>query len=262
MHTITSAQNPRVKQVKKLRSRREREQSGLFVVDDTRDLRRALACSYTLAHAFYCAERDSDGSASALLDGATVYQVNADLLAKLSYRESPSPVVAVLHAPPPLTAADLGHDNHDLVLALVALEKPGNIGALLRTADATGFRAVLLIDTALDLYNPNVIRASTGACFLGNIYTLSGDEARELFQQHGYTLVAADVEGTTSLYAVDFTAGRLAVLMGTEDVGLSAAWLQACDLRVQIPMVGRLADSLNVSVSGAIIMAEALRQRL
>lgn len=261
METITSAQNPKVKQVRKLRNRREREQSGLFVVDDTRDLARSLACGYRVAHAFYCAERDPDGSAASLLTDQPTYAVNPDLLAKLSYRESPSPLVAVLHARQSRTAADLDASTSPLILGLVDLRKPGNIGALLRTADATGFTTVLLIDTALDRYNPNVIRSSTGAVFLDNIYEMSTPEALAVLHHHAYNIIAATVDGEHSLYEVDFHSQPSAVILGTEDTGLDAAWRRAATTRVHIPMVGRLADSLNVSVSGAIFMAEALRQR-
>lgn len=262
MEPITSTQNPKVKQVRKLRNRREREKSGLFVVDDTRDLQRALACDYRIVHAFYCAERDTDGSAGALLADQRTYTVEGDLLAKLSYRESPSPLVAVLEQKPPRTAADLETVGSRLVLGLVDLRKPGNIGALLRTADATGFTAVLLIDTALDLYNPNIIRSSTGAVFLNNIYTVTSDEALAFFHNKGYAITAAVVDGDRTLYDVDFRSQPTTVIMGTEDTGLDESWLAHCDYRVRIPMVGTLADSLNVSVSGAIFMAEALRQSL
>ncbi len=261
MEQITSTQNPRVKQVRKLRNRRERVQTGLFVVDNPRDLARALERDYTIAHAFYCADHDNYSETLSLLNGSLTYTVNTDLMAKISYRESPGPVVAVMHQKPRKSAAELHEIACTLVLGLVDLRKPGNIGALMRTADATGFEAILLIDTALDLYNPNIIRSSTGACFLNNVYTVTTNEALTFFQQREYAITAAVVDGNHTLYEVDFTAGPVAVVMGTEDLGLPAHWIEVCDTRVRIPMVGQIADSLNVSVSGAIFMAEALRQR-
>jgi TrmH family RNA methyltransferase len=257
---ITSFQNPRIKQVRRLREKKGRIDDGLFVIDEPRDLSRALACGYTLQHVFYCPTLDPQRAAvDRLPAGTSIYEIERDLMEKIGYRENPSAIVAVMHSQPPKRAREFD-GGAACVLGLVGLEKPGNIGALLRTADATGFDAVLLIDTALDLYNPNVIRSSTGACFLGNIYTLTSAEAIALLSQRGYTVYAAAVEGETSLYATTFT-DRCAVILGTEDLGLDVTWLQAADARAQIPMVGKLSDSLNVSVSGAIFMAEVLRQR-
>jgi len=260
VETITSAQNPRVKLARKLRDKKDREREGLFVVDDVRDLQRALACDYKIAFGFYAPELDTDRPRvlEALPDVA-LYEVNADLMTKVSYRQNPPAVVAVLHQKPAPGAADLRRIDSALILGLVDLRKPGNIGALTRSADAAGFRAILLVDTALDLYNPNIIRASTGTCFLNNIYAVTSDEALTFLRGSGYQTVAAAVDGDVALADVDFTA-KTAVILGTEDVGLNDYWLAACDRRVRIPMAGRVADSLNVSVSGAIFMYEALRQ--
>lgn len=225
------------------------------MIDEMRDLTRALACDYGIAHLFYCPEL---GDLDVDLPADTpVYEVPADIMAKISYRQSPAPIVAVMHQPPPRTALD--DIDSALVLGLVGLRKPGNIGALLRTADATGFKAILLIDVALDLYNPNIIRSSTGACFLNNIYSVSADDALRFFRAQDYHIVAGIVDGDTPLPHVDFT-HKSAVLLGTEDVGLAPSWEAECDVRVRIPMVGQLSDSFNVSVSGAIFMYEALRQ--
>jgi TrmH family RNA methyltransferase len=258
---ITSFQNPRIKQVRRLREKKGRVEEALFVIDEPRDLSRALACGYTLQHVFYCPTLDPRRAAvDRLPTGTSIHEIERDLMEKIGYRENPSAIVAVMHSQPPKGAREFD-GSAACVLGLVGLEKPGNIGALLRTADATGFDAVLLIDTALDLYNPNVIRSSTGACFLGNVYSLTSAEASALLRRRRYALYAAAVDGETSLYDIAFD-DRCAVILGTEDVGLDATWLQAADVRAQIPMVGTLSDSLNVSVSGAIFMAEVLRQRL
>lgn len=221
-----------------------------------RDLVRALACGYTIAHVFYCPELDTDNDISTF-EHATIYEVPRDIMAKISYRSTPSSIVAVMHHPQNQPAlSDIGASR---VLGLVNLQKPGNIGALLRTADATGFKTILLIDTSLDLYNPNIIRSSTGAVFLNNIYTVSSQQALAFFHEHDYSIVAGIVDGDTPLPEVDFER-KSAVLLGTEDVGLDDFWQAQCDVRVTIPMVGEISDSFNVSVSGAIIMYEALRQ--
>jgi TrmH family RNA methyltransferase len=147
------------------------------------------------------------------------------------------------------------------ILGLVNLKKPGNIGALLRTADAAGIDIIFLIDSVLDIYNPNIIRASTGAVFIGNIYYMATQEALTFFAERNITIVATHLDGTMTLYDFDFTKQPTAILLGTEDTGLEDTWVNHCDVLLKIPMIGHLSDSLNVSVSGAICMYEALRQR-
>lgn len=262
---ITSAQNPKVRQVKKLRDRRERDKTGLFVIDDGRDLSRALDHDYTVVYALYCPALSHPDDAALLrrIPNERVYEVPPAVMRSANYRENPAGVLAVIAQKPRRGADSLAEQLKTAAppfLALVGLEKPGNIGALLRTADAAGFTAVCLVDTALDVYNPNVIRSSTGACFLETVYTLSTQEALTLFAAHGYAIVAAVVDGDTPLYQADFRQ-RIVIALGTEDTGLNAAWVEAAALRVAIPMVGALSDSLNVSVSGAVFMYEVLRQQ-
>jgi RNA methyltransferase, TrmH family len=163
---ITSLQNSRVKQIGHLRGKRVRLQTGRFVIDDMRDLQRALAAGFTVDYLLYCPQLADQ---AVVLPELTVFEVSSDVMQKVSYRENPSAIVAVMIAQPPKPLMDLPAIAQPL-LVLVDLKKPGNIGALLRTADATGVQAVILADTALDLYNPNIIRASTGACFGDALY--------------------------------------------------------------------------------------------
>jgi RNA methyltransferase, TrmH family len=257
---ITSFQNPRVKLVKKLRDKKSREREHRFVIDYERDLVRALAHGYELDFAFYCPDC-ADGVLPEALPRDRVYEVTRDLMEKAGYRVNPSPVVAVMHSKsvPGLEQLNLQIDGP--VLGLVGLSKPGNIGALLRTADSAGFKTVFLIDTALDLYNPNIIRSSTGACFLGNVYALSTDDALSFLRRSGYTIFAAHPGSQVNMYATVFPA-RSAIILGTEDQGLTETWLARADQHVEIPMMGEITDSLNVSVSGALLMYEVLRQQL
>jgi len=259
---ITSFQNSKVKQVKKLRDKRERERAGRFVIEYSRDLERALECGYTIDYVLYCAAlADADDEhLLAMIDMDKVFVVSEQIMGKVSYRQNPNGLVAVMHSKPVKSIDELCKLADTYVLALVGLEKPGNIGALLRTADAAGFGAILLVDTSLDLYNPNIIRSSTGACFLDNVYVVSGEEAILFFRERDYTIIAAEVEASQDLHSVDFPA-RSAIMLGTEDQGLDDGWLQYANIRVRIPMMGVLSDSLNVSVSGAVIMYEVLRQR-
>lgn len=257
---ITSFQNTKVKQVKKLRERRARDKGRLFVIDDVRDLERALDCGYLVDYVFYCpALAAQNEPILQRLADFPIYDVPQDIMEKVSYRENPSPILAVMQQKPVRSVDQLQDKSHTQLLALVNLQKPGNIGALLRTADATGFKAIILIDTALDIYNPNIIRSSTGACFLDNIYTLTTSQAVTYFKESGYQIIAAAVDGDVELVDADLTQ-KTVIVLGTEDQGLDVTWLQAADQRVRIPMIGTIADSLNVSVSGAMFMYEALRQ--
>ncbi|GAB4519021.1 MAG: RNA methyltransferase [Anaerolineae bacterium] len=260
MDTITSFQNAKVKLVKRLRDKRGREQEGRFVIDDARDLSRALAQGYAVDYALYAPALAQAEDRALLPQIPNAYEVSPELMTKAAYRENPGAWLAVMVSRPPKSLHELHSVTDSRLLALVNLQKPGNIGALLRTADATGFRTVLLVDCALDIYNPNIIRSSTGACFLDSLYTLSTPDALNYFQAEHYQIIAAVVEGDRTLFQTDFRQ-KCAVVLGTEDLGLSTAWINAAHQRVRIPMQGHISDSLNVSVSGAVFMYEALRQQ-
>jgi TrmH family RNA methyltransferase len=259
---ITSFQNARIKLAKSLQDKKHRERENLFVVDDGRDLQRALSFGYQVHTCFYCPALAGDDEKRLLQQIApnTIFEVTSDLLEKAGYRQNPSGLLTILHTPPTQTVQDLATIAPQPILALVGLQKPGNIGALLRTADATGFRAIFLVDTSLDLYNPNIIRASTGACFLRNIYQLTSAESLQFFKTAKYSIISGHLNGTKNLYDISFD-NQSVIVLGTEDQGLDLLWETACDELVKIPMVGLLSDSLNVSVSGAVFMYEALRQR-
>ncbi len=259
--TITSFQNPKIKLAQKLRDKPTRDREKLFVVDDRRDLVRALACHFAVHFVLFDPDH-ADSDDKILIGGIDphlIFHVSAEVLAKASYRENPGSIVAVLHQKPPHTTLQNISAPH--LLGLVDLRKPGNIGALLRTADAADFGAILLIDTVLDIYNPNIIRSSTGACFLDNIYAVDSQQALTFLRERHYTIMAGHPDATTHLFETDLS-NNIVLILGTEDTGLNATWQTNCDQLVKIPMMGHLADSLNVSVSGAVMMYEALRQRL
>ncbi len=251
---ITSAQNSKLKLVNRLRSKRGREAEARFVIDYERDLRRALACGYQAEFVLHCPELGEIGD----LDCET-HTITTHLLRRFSYRDNPDGVLAVMRSQLPKGRLWMEGACIHSALVLVDLRVPGNIGALMRSADASACDAVLLVDCALDLYNPNIIRSSTGACFLDNIYQLTTDEALDYLVGAGLEIVAADVGGS-SLYDAEFAA-KTAVVLGAEDRGLSADWLAHADRCLRIPMAGRAADSLNVSVCGAVLLFELQRQR-
>ena len=254
MH-ITSAQNSKIKLVKRLRSKRGRQNEARFVIDYERDLQRALRQGYKIDFLLYCPELSpAPGDPT-----VEAHQVTRPMLKRVSYRENPEGVIAVVHSQPAKSQSQLAAAQPGNAIALVGLAVPGNIGALLRSADAAGIDAVILVDMALDLYNPNIIRSSTGACFRDNIYILSEDEALAFLKREGFQLVAADVAAERTFYEVDF-GPKSAIALGREDEGLPPKWIDRADRVARIPMKGAVCDSLNVSVSGALFMYEMVRQ--
>jgi len=259
---ITSLQNTKVKQARKLREKRQRERDGRFVIEYSRDLERALDQGFTVDYALYAPQLadEDDNNIRSRLPASHVFEVTPEIMQKASYRQNPNGLLAVMISRPLRDVTWLAEQAPALILVLVDLKKPGNIGALLRTADAAGIDAIVLVDTALDLFNPNIIRSSTGACFINNVVVAASEDALSFFQSTGYTTVATVVDGSRLLFEADFT-GKTAILLGTEDQGLPDFWVDQTNQQVRIPMMGQLSDSLNVSVSGAIFMYEALRQR-
>lgn len=252
---ITSAQNSKIKLVNRLRSKRGRQREARFVIDYKRDLQRAVQHGYDIDFVLHCPE------ISLAQDCADCesHQLRPALFKRVSYRENPDGILAVLHSKPAKALAQLEAAEFNHALVLVKLGVPGNLGALLRTADAVGLDAVILVDTAIDIYNPNVIRSSTGACFLDNIFRLSSHEALACFRAARFQVVAADVSGARTLYDVDFRR-KSVIVLGSEDSGLTGDWINAADQVARIPMSGAASDSLNVSVSGSLFMYELYRQ--
>ena len=252
---ITSAQNSKIKLVNRLRSKRGRQREARFVIDYRRDLQRAAQLGYDIDFVLICPEIFP---AQDCFDCES-HQLRPALFKRVSYRENPDGVLAVVHSKRAKTLAQLEAADANHALVLVKLSVPGNIGALLRTADAVGLDAVILVDTAIDIYNPNVIRSSTGACFLDNIFRLSSQEALAYLRAAGFQVVAADVSGGRTLYDVDFRP-KSVIVLGSEDCGLTGDWISAADQVARIPMSGAASDSLNVSVSGSLFMYELYRQ--
>jgi TrmH family RNA methyltransferase len=243
---ITSVDNPRVKEVLRLRRSRDRRQTGLFVVEGSREVERARAAGLRF-HATYVAPELSPDVA-ALPDAEPV---SARVLRHMAYRTEPEGVVAVVESPTHELPA-----TPTLLLVAVGVEKPGNLGAMARSADAAGADALLVADGSFDPWNPNAVRASTGAVFTLPIVASSLDELRALPLQR----VAAVVGASTVYTDVDLRVPT-ALIVGAEDAGLDANWRAAADLTVSIPVKGAAADSLNASAAAAVLLFEAVRQR-
>ncbi len=261
--SITSPGNPRIKRLVRLRDRREREREGVVLLDELRVVRRALEAGLVLDEAYACPEVLAEHGGEALLEdlrrsGIEIVPVNARVLEKASYRAKPEGLIAVAR-PPAWSLATLVLPPDPLVLVLEGVEKPGNLGAVVRTASGAGVAAVLACGEGADPWNPNALRASTGAVF--TVPTISAGSAEILAYLHarGIPLLATTPAAADLHTSCDLT-GPLAVLLGAEDTGLTKDLLAAADRRCRIPMLGT-ADSLNVSVAAALLAYEALRQR-
>ena len=260
---ITSLQNPRVKQLVKLRDRRTRDEAGVFLVEGYREIRRALEKSVVLQELYFSPEWFLGENEGALIDqaataGAEVYELSKDAFAKVAYRERPDGLLAV--APQWHRAlTDLRLPADPFLLVVEAIEKPGNLGTILRSADAAGCHAVIVCDPVTDIFNPNVVRASTGVLFSVPLVVAESAAVHAWLCSVGVRTIATTPSAQMIYSDVDLR-GPLAVVMGSEQYGLSEFWLKHADVPVRIPMAGQ-ADSLNVAMATIITLFEALRQR-
>lgn len=254
--TITSLHNPKIKDLLQLIDKsKERRERGLFVVEGAREVSRALAAGYEAETVFVCESLLSEPPA---LDPEKIFPVSAQVYERIAYRGGTEGIVAVLRTRD-RSLQELSLRDNPLILVLESVEKPGNIGAVLRSADAAGVDAVLVCDPLTDLYNPNLIRASLGALFSVPTLCCTSQEAAAWLKKHGIAILTAQLQDSELYYATDMTRPT-ALVMGTEDKGLSPFWREQADAHIRIPMAGAM-DSLNVSVSAAILCFEAVRQR-
>ena len=256
METIlSSAQNPRIKNLLLLQQKSsERRKQGLFVVEGRRELQHCVEAGYEIDTLFLCPE---------LLEGASytaahMFEVTPDIYEKIAYRGTTEGVVAIIRSHQ-MTLENLQLPENPLLMVLERVEKPGNLGAILRSADAAKADAVIVCDPLTDLYNPNLIRSSIGAIFTVPTVACTSEECIHFLQGHGIQILTAQLQDSHLYYDTDMRKGT-AIVMGTEATGLTNQWREAATAHIRIPMLGRL-DSLNVSVSAAILLYEAVRQR-
>ena len=261
---ITSAQNPKIKTLLELQEKsKARRREGLFVVEGARELIHCISAGYQIHALFICMDILSE-EALAEIDEAIsgkrcgCFSIPKHIYEKVAYRGSTEGVIAELKCKSH-TLEDLSIKENPLVVVLESVEKPGNLGAILRSADASGVDAVIVCDPLTDLYNPNLIRSSIGGIFTVQTAAASSDEAIKWLKERNIKIYTAQLQDSEWYYDTDMTSGT-AIVMGTEATGLTDAWRKAADAHIKIPMLGRL-DSLNVSVSAAILMYEAVRQR-
>lgn len=286
IETITSAQNRKVKELLTLVEKsKARSAAGLFVVEGQRELGHCLDAGFIPETLFICGEvmavqnnvvngaktghlteniEGKDGldaliaKAEALNPRLGVVQIPAFLYEKVAYRGSTEGIIAEVHSVP-RSLEDLRLGERPLVMLLESVEKPGNLGAVLRSADAAGADAVIVCDPLTDIWNPNLIRSSVGAVFSVPVAVCTSADAIAFLKECGIRILTAQLQDSEWYYDTDMT-GATALVMGTESTGLTQAWRDSADAHIKIPMLGRL-DSLNVSVSAAVLLYEAVRQR-
>lgn len=265
MLKITSLQNPQLKGAIKLQNRGERDDTGLFLIEGYRELRRAFDGGVTILKLFICpdlflGENEEDLIEEIESTGGAVFDCTPSVFNKLCYRDRPDGLVAV-GVQMKLSLGSLKGllKPNPLLIIAEGIEKPGNLGSIIRSADGVGADAVIVCDRCTDIYNPNVVRASVGTLFTLPVIEADGGQAFLWLQQHKIQIVA-----TTPAAKMEFTdadlRGPVAIVVGTEQIGLSEMWLKASDIRVSIPMKG-VADSLNVATATTLLLYEVLRQR-
>jgi RNA methyltransferase, TrmH family len=253
---ITSLQNPRVKHIVKLREKRQRDRDGLMLVEGFYDLEMALA-SGLKPQTIFIAPDLADEKLPAGVD-TEILTVSRAVFEKMSYRDNPDGWLAVF--PIPVHSLDsLVLSSSPFLILAESVEKPGNLGAILRTADAAGVDSLIVCDPRTDVYNPNVVRASRGTLFTVPTVQATNQEALDWLKSKNIKILAATPH-TDFLYSDLDLSQPIVIAVGTEDVGLTDFWMQNADIQVKIPMMGKV-NSLNVSTSTAILAYEVVRQR-
>ncbi len=265
---ITSAQNPKIKETVALMEKsKERRAQKLFVVEGLREIKACIGNGYTLKSIFFNNSIITPEQIENLfpvnynLSTLQLFSLSPNAYAKIAYRENTEGVVAVVEEKH-LSLQDIVFGKkweQPLVLVVERVEKPGNLGALLRSADACGIDAVLVCDPLTDLYNPNLIRSSLGGIFTNQVVACSNEEALEWLRKNNINIFTAQLQDSQWYYNTDMVSPT-AIVMGTESTGLTNFWREASNAKIKIPMLGEL-DSLNVSVSAAVLCYEAVRQR-
>jgi TrmH family RNA methyltransferase len=255
---IRSHNNPRVKACLRLRSSRTRRSESKFLIDGLTELRRAVGFGIRLETVFYAGDAARQQLTELNLAPSILWEVSPEILSKLNYGQQSQQIVAVAH-PPGTCLADLPLHENSLILALDRTEKPGNLGACLRTAAACAVDAALLIDPICELFNPNTIRASRGAVFSLPVACGTSEDIRMLCHRLGLRLMTARVDAKQGLWETDFCGGCV-LLFGNEAEGLGPEWDTFSHESFRIPMAGE-PDSLNLSISTAVTLYEAVRQR-
>lgn len=264
---LSSLQNPRIKEAIGLRERSHRNATGLFIVEGYRELLRAIDGKQAIESLFFCPSLFLGSNEWALIErlklqGARLFECADKVFHKLSYRDRPDGLLAIAKQQP-LTLERLEEkialEQNPFLVVAEAIEKPGNLGTILRSSDAVGVDGLIVCDRCTDVFNPNVVRASVGTLFTVPVVEAAGLETLHWLKKRGIQILAATPSAEREYTAVDMS-GPLAIAVGTEQLGLSELWMKEADIQVRIPMCG-VADSLNVAMATTLLLYEALRQR-
>ncbi|MEI7980850.1 MAG: RNA methyltransferase [Bacteroidota bacterium] len=260
---ITSFHNSHVKNVLLLEEKpRARKEQNRFIIEGVREVELALQSGFVIHSLFYCPEILTSDRLGNLVKvaptGTALFEVTTAVYNRMAYRKDHGGIIAIAE-PKRLTFEDLSLDTEPLLLVLETVEKPGNLGALLRTADAAAIDAVIICDPQTDIYNPNAIRSGIGCIFTMPVITTSSEQTIQWLHEKRITTFGTALS-TDNLYHLSDFRHASALIMGSEAKGLSAIWLEGADHLIKIPMMGKI-DSMNVSASAAIVIYEALRQR-
>lgn len=257
---ITSVQNPLIKSVIQLQEKaKARKQSGLFIIEGKREIQLAIKGGYHIEKVFFLSEMISKDELELLSKNTQeLIEITKDVYQKIAYRDSTEGIIAIAKTKSTLLS-DLKLSNNPLILVVESIEKPGNLGAMLRTADAANIDAVLIANPKTDLYNPNIVRSSVGCLFTNQIATGTSDEIITFLEEKSISFYSATLQNSTSYHSQDYTLPT-ALVVGTEATGLTQIWREKATQNIIIPMQGAI-DSMNVSVAAAILLFEAKRQR-
>lgn len=260
MKQITSSQNPFIKSLVQLQEKaKSRKQSGTFLIEGKREIELAIKGNYELETVLFLPELISEEQLSKLSKSQiNLIEINKEVYQKLAYRDTTEGIIAVAKTKS-LALQDLKLPKNPLILVMESIEKPGNIGAMLRTCDAANIDAVIIANPKTDLYNPNIVRSSVGCLFTNQIATGSTEDVIKFLKEKNIAIFGATLQNSNFYYTQDYTIPT-ALVVGTEATGLTQAWRDAATQNVIIPMQGEI-DSMNVSVASAILLFEAKRQR-
>ena len=258
---IQSAQNTRIKNLKKLEKSSERKEQGVFLIEGLRELCLAVRAGYELEELFLCEElltQSEEYNLSEVSENTPIILLSKEAYSAVAYRETTEGILATAK-PKEHGLQNLELKENALVLVIEAVEKPGNLGAMLRTCDAAAVDAVIVCDARTDVYNPNVVRSSIGCIFTNQIGIGTTEEVIHFLKEKKVKTYAAELTAEKFYFEQDLKEAS-AIVVGTEATGLSEEWIHAAEERIKIPMLGTI-DSLNVSVSAAVLLFEARRQR-
>jgi len=258
MKIINSESNPNIKSFIKLKKSRNRKLSNTFLIDGSRELEIAISSNIQLEQVFICEELIVNNDLVSLIDSSLITYIPKNIFIKLAYKENPDGFLAIAKEKK-YEIDGINPKEKNIVIILESVEKPGNLGAIIRTAYAAGIKTIILANNQTDIYNPNTIRSSEGMIFKIKLIENTNKNILDWLKLNNFKIYSAFTKNSTSYTNTKYNS-HAALVFGSEANGLSNFWLENCDQKIKIEMISGI-DSLNVSVSVAIILFEVLRQK-